>query len=92
MNETLIVAQTIFYATFSFAILLGTLILIVVAYYLVRIARHLSKVARNAEHLSDDVRERILEYIDEISRLPLVSLLFQKRESKHRERTRKGRS
>jgi hypothetical protein len=83
MNEALTVAQIIFYATFSFAILLGTLILIVVAYYLIRIARHLSKVARNAEHVSDEAREKISAYIDEIAKLPLVSLLFRKREARH---------
>jgi hypothetical protein len=90
MSDTLVVAQTVFYATFSFAILLVSLILAVVAFYLIRIARHLSKVARNVEHLSDEARERILSYIDELSQLPLVSLLFRKRERKHTE-NRKGR-
>lgn len=75
--DYLILAQTVFYVVFSFAIFIGSLLLAIVVFYLIKIARHLNKIAENLDSASDEVRQRLKEVIQAASELPVVSFLFK---------------
>jgi len=77
MDYYLILAQTVFYAVFSLAILIFTIALGIVAYYLIIISRHLRKIAENLDGTSEEIKEYLHELLGSISKLPLISLLFK---------------
>ena len=77
--DYLILAQTAFYAVFALAIFILSILFGIVVFYLIGIARHLRKIAENADEVSNEARERILEIVETLSDLPLVSMLFRKK-------------
>lgn len=85
----LIFAQTLFYLTVSLAIIVLSVLLGVVAYHFIAIAKHLRKLSTDLDQASDDVRKNIEEIVEQLSSLPLFSLLFKKGDN--RKEARKGR-
>ena len=74
--EYLIIAQTAFYAVFSLAILTLSILLAAALYYLLGIAKHLRKITENADAVSGEAREKLQELLDALTRLPIISFLF----------------
>lgn len=77
--DALILAQTVFYAVFSLAIFVLAILLCIVAYYFIGIARHLRKVSAHLDHASEEVREQIEGIIEALEKLPLISYFFKKK-------------
>lgn len=71
--DYLTISQTVFYAAFSFIVILIGLLLITAIYYLVKITRHVNKISENLEHASDEVKKNVEEIIENLSKLPLIS-------------------
>ena len=84
ISDYLIIAQTVFFATFSLVIIVVGILLGIVIYYLVKIARHINKISENVEHASAEIADRIEDVIEKLQALPLVSLFFKKSKRKGR--------
>lgn len=76
--EYLILAQTVFYAVFSFAVFVLSILLAVVIYYLIGITKHLRKITGNMDEVSEEIREKIREIVEALENLPILSFLFRK--------------
>lgn len=73
----LIFAQTLFYLTVSLAIIIFGILLGIIAYHFIAIAKHLRKLSADLDQASDDVRKNIEEIMDRLSELPLFSFLLK---------------
>ena len=88
--EYLIIAQTAFYAVFSLAILTLSILLAAALYYLLGIAKHLRKIAENADAVSGDARDKLQELLDALTRLPIISFLFNDKRSRDNVKPKPG--
>ena len=86
----LILAQTIFYFTASLAIIVFGVLLGIMAYYFIQIARQVQNLSENLNQASDEIKENIKEIFDNLSRIPLLSFLFREKKEEHR-KIKKGR-
>lgn len=82
ISDYLTLSQTVFFAVFSFVIIIVGILLAIVIYYLVKITKHANKISDNLEHASDDVKKNIHEIVEALSKLPIVSVLFKKSRKK----------
>jgi len=80
--EYLTIAQTAFYAVFSLSILTLSILLAVALYYLLGIVKHLRKIAENADAVSGDARDKLQELLDALTRLPIISFLFNEKKDR----------
>lgn len=85
----LIFAQTLFYFTISLAIIALAILLGIITYHFIAIAKHLRKLSADLDQASDDVRKNIEEIMDRLSDLPLFSFLLKTDHNK--KELRKGR-
>lgn len=86
----LIFAETVFYAVFSLAIFVLSILLCIVAYHFIGIARHLRKITEDIDMATEEVKNRIEDIVEALSNLPLISFLFKKGHKK--ENNKKGRN
>ncbi len=77
--DALIFAQTIFYLVISLLGVVFGVLFAIMAYYLVRIAKHIDKISNNLDEASGEVKENVKEIISKLSVLPLFSLFFKNR-------------
>lgn len=89
--DALILAQTVFYIVFSIAIFTLSILLGIVAYYFIGIAKHMRKVSERVDNASEEVREQIEGIIEALEKLPFISFLFKKKNRISRKKNRKGR-
>lgn len=76
--DVLILAQTVFYFTFSLLLIVVFISAILVGYYLIHIAKNLNKLSDNLNQTSEEVKENIKEIIERISSLPFLSFFLKK--------------
>lgn len=88
--SALILAQTIFYLVASLAIVIFGVLLGMVAYYFVQIARQMQNLSENLNQASDEIKENIGEIFDNLSRIPFLSFLFKENKDEQR-KLKKGR-
>ena len=89
--DALILAQTVFYIVFSIAIFTLSLLLCIVAYYFIGIARHMRHVSERVDNASEEVRKQIEGIVKALEKLPFISYLFKKKNRVQRKQNRKGR-
>ena len=89
--DALIFTQTVFYAVFALAIFMLSILLGIVAYYFIGIARHLRKVSERMDNASREAREQIEGIIETLERLPFISYFFKKKNKTAQRRSTKGR-
>ncbi|MDP3956767.1 MAG: hypothetical protein Q8P97_02115 [bacterium] len=92
--DALILAQTVFYIVFSVAIFTISILLGIVAYYLIGIARHLRKVSERIDDVSEDARQHIESIVNTLEGLPFISYFFKKKNTTKKNKTehkKKGR-
>ncbi len=87
----LIVAQTLFYFTVSFAIIALSILTGMIAYHLVKITRELRRITDNLGDASDELRESLADIIERLSGLPILSMFMNDR-GKSAGNHKKGRS
>lgn len=87
--ELLIFAQTLFYLTVSFAILVLSTLFGLIVYYLMRITKDLSAISNNFSGASDDLRVKLEGILERLSEIPFLSSFMQKQAST--KNTKKGR-
>lgn len=75
----MIFAQTVFYAVFSLAIFVLSILLCIVAYYFIGIAKHLRKISERVDEASKDAREHIEGIVETLEALPFISYFFKKK-------------
>lgn len=80
--NTLIFAQTVFYLTSSLLIVVLLISAVMVSYYIVHIARNLNKLSNDLSQASEEVKENVKEIMERLSRLPFLSLLLKKSDTK----------
>lgn len=85
----LILAQTFFYFTVSFAVIAVGVLCVMVTYHLMRIVRELEELSRNLNHASAEAIERINDVIDRLSELPVLSYFLKKRSANYERKGRK---
>jgi biopolymer transport protein ExbB/TolQ len=85
--ELLIIVQIIFYAVFSLAIIIFSVLALVLLYNFIRIEKHVRKISENLENASQDVKENLESLIGKIIALPLLSLFFKKMSAKGRHKS-----
>lgn len=79
MESVLIFSEIVFYFTVSIAIILTSVLWVVIIYDLLRITRELKKVFHNINIVSNEVGEQILEALNKLSNLPILSYFLKKR-------------
>ncbi|MBI2035820.1 MAG: hypothetical protein HYT12_04050 [Candidatus Liptonbacteria bacterium] len=84
LTDYLTVAQTVFFSIISLVIIAIGAILIVAAYYLMRIAGHVNRISENLDNASEEVKKDIFEIFEKLSALPFIKKLIRKRvKNKH---------
>ncbi|MBI3046431.1 MAG: hypothetical protein HYY86_02770 [Candidatus Harrisonbacteria bacterium] len=86
----LIFAQTLFYLTVSLAIIVFGILLGIIAYHFIAIAKQLRKLSEDLNNASEEVQERVSEIMDRLAALPLFSFLLKNSSTK--KELRKGRA
>lgn len=89
--DALILAQTVFYIVFSIAIFTLSLLLCIVTYYFIGIARHMRHVSERVDNVSEEVRKQIESIVKALQQLPFISYLFKKKSRVQSKKNRKGR-
>ncbi|MBU4479929.1 hypothetical protein KKG48_00595 [Patescibacteria group bacterium] len=89
MITILTVAQTLFYFSVSFAIIALGIMLGMVVYHLIKVAKSLEKISENVGQISDDLQESVEQSLQTLSSLPIFSMFFRKKETKVRRKKRK---
>jgi len=84
LSDYLTLSQILFYISFSVAFLAFGSIFVSIIYYLLRITRHLERIANNVEIASDEVRNNIIKIIEALAKLPIVSSFFKRKHGKGR--------
>lgn len=84
--QMLILSQTIFYFVISVVVVLFGVLLCVITWHMIAIAKHLHRLSNNLESVSQEVQETINGIIDVLAGLPIMSFLFKKSHSKIRRR------
>ncbi len=87
----LIIAQTLFYFTVSFAIIALSILTGIIAYHLVKITKELRRITDNLGDASDELRDSLADLIERLSSLPILSMFMNDR-SGSVGRHKKGRS
>ena len=87
----LIIAQTLFYFTVSFAIIALSILIGMIAYQLVKITKELRRITDNLGEASDELKDSLTDLTERISSIPILSMFINGRgdSSGHR---KKGRS
>lgn len=76
----LIFAQTVFYLTVSLAILILSIMIGLVIYRLIKVAKSLENISENIGQMSDDLREGLENTLENLFSLPFFSMFFRKKE------------
>lgn len=82
--EMLILSQTIFYLVISVVVIFWGVLIFIITWHIIAIARHLHRLSNNIENASKEVQETINDIIDVLAGLPIMSFLFKKSHSKIR--------
>lgn len=72
----LIIAQTLFYFTVSFAIIALSFLAGMIAYQLVKITKELGRITDNLGDASDELRDSLSDLIERLSGLPILSMFL----------------
>ena len=72
----LIIAQTLFYFTVSFAIIALSVLAGMIAYHLVKITKELRRITDNLGDASDELRDSLSDLIERLSSLPILSMFL----------------
>lgn len=89
MEAVLIVAETIFYFTVSLAIIVIGILVAMVTYHVIHIARELEGLSRNLHNASSEAGERINDIIDRLSDVPFLSYFLKRYPPAHKEKGRR---
>ena len=80
--DMLILSQTIFYLTISVVVILFGILLCVITWHMIAIAKHLHRLSNNIESTAKEVQDTINNIIDVLAGLPIMSFLFKKSHSR----------
>ncbi len=90
METALTLAQIVFYFTVSGMIIMIGVLCFIIGRHLVRIARSIEALSQNLDHASSEAGERLRDALDALSDLPILSYIFKKRPVAQEEKGRKG--
>ena len=76
MDFYLILFQTIFYAAFSLVVFVGLFLMIIIAFYLIKIVHHAENIVAHARYATNEVKDGIHEVANVIKHLPFLSYFF----------------
>ena len=85
----LMFAQTLFYLTVSLAIIGLGILFGMITYYLMKVARELSRIANNVGEASDDLRAQLEDILEQLMSIPFLSSFI--RPAASRRHAKKGR-
>ncbi len=75
----LVLSQTLFYFTVSFAIIALGILAGMIAYHLVKITKELRRITDNLGGASDELRDSLSDLIERLSSLPILSMFLNDR-------------
>jgi len=76
--DILVLAQTIFYFTASFAIIATTIYISIIAFYLIGLTRAINRIVNEIGDMSEDLHERLDQILEILAFFPIISF-FAKR-------------
>lgn len=82
--DYLTISQTVFYLSFSIALIALGIVITGILYYLFKITRHVENISKNLENASNEVRKNVIAIIEELIKLPFISKFIKKKQSKGR--------
>lgn len=85
--EALIIAQTVFYSVASLAVIVLGVALAFIVFHLVSLVKNLHKISDDLKEVSEETKEKILEIIEKLSNLPILSFFLKS--SKKKEKVKK---
>ena len=74
---TLVFSQILFYFSVSITVIILGLMMGVVVYRVIKIAKSLQQISENIEDASDDLGERLEDVLHNLSTLPILSFFFK---------------
>ena len=84
--DILYFAQTLFYLTFSFVIIVIGILFILIVYNLLKLISYLKHISQNIENASVEIRDNVIAIIERISELPLFSFFIKHHAKKGRKK------
>ena len=76
--DILYFAQTVFYLTFSFVVVVFGIVLILIVYNFLALISHLRRISRNLDSVSAEIKDNIIAIIERLAELPFMSMLTGK--------------
>lgn len=74
---TLVFSQILFYFSVSIAVIILGLMMGVVVYRVIKIAKSLQKISENIENASDDLGDRLENILNNLATMPILSFFFK---------------
>jgi len=81
METALIFSQIVFNLVVSIVIIALGILMAIVAYHLIKIAKELEQISHNFHETADEAGERIKEILEKLSNLPILSYFLKHNKS-----------
>lgn len=77
--DLLIFSQTLYYLVASFAVIVFGTFFIIIAYHMIRITKHVRHISDNLDDVSEELKIRIEEVIEQLSSIPILSYFVKRK-------------